>query len=81
MKAQLKHRVPLSGLAVADLDEAHQIADTSELAFPSPTGRVFSDSTLSSLLRELAIGAVPRGFRPSFRDWTAERTDVPRETT
>ena len=28
---------------------------------------------------ELGIGAVPHGFRSSFRDWAAERTDVPRE--
>ncbi|MXW37610.1 MAG: hypothetical protein F4Z65_05015, partial [Acidobacteria bacterium] len=25
------------------------------------------------------IGAVPHGFRSSFRDWAAERTDAPRE--
>ena len=37
------------------------------------------DSTLSKLLRELGVGAVPHGFRSSFRDWAAERTDVPRE--
>ena len=47
--------------------------------FPSPTGRVLSDSTLSKLLRELEIGAVPHGFRSSFRDWAAERTEVPGE--
>ena len=47
--------------------------------FPSPTGRVLSDSTLSKLLRELSIGAVRHGFRSSFRDWADERTDVPRE--
>ena len=40
---------------------------------------MLSDSTLSKLLRELRIGAVPHGFRSSFRDWAAERTDVPRE--
>ena len=40
---------------------------------------MLSDSTLSKLLRELNIGAVPHGFRSSFRDWAAERTDVPRE--
>ena len=49
------------------------------MVFPSPTGRVLSDSTLSKLLRELGVGAVPHGFRSSFRDWAAERTDVPRE--
>lgn len=28
-----------------------------------------------ALFRELRIAAVPRGFRSSFRDWAAERTD------
>ncbi|MDE0036641.1 MAG: tyrosine-type recombinase/integrase [Gammaproteobacteria bacterium] len=79
MKAGLEHRVPLSGRAVAVLDEAREISDQSGLVFPSPTGRVLSDSTLSKLLRELGIGAVPHGFRSSFRDWAAERTDVARE--
>ena len=79
MKAKLEHRVPLSGHAVAVLDEAREIADRSGLVFPSFTGRVLSDSTLSKLLRELGIGAVPHGFRSRFRDRGAERTDVPRE--
>ena len=79
MKAKLEHRVPLSNRAVAILDEAREIADRSRLVFPLPTGRVLSDSTLSKLLRELGVGAVQHGFRSSFRDWAAERTDVPRE--
>ena len=79
MKAKLEHRVPLSDRAMAVLDEAREIAGKGGLVFPSPTGRVLSDSTLSKLLRELGIGAVPHGFRSSFRDWAAERTDVPRE--
>ena len=79
MKAKLEHRVPLSDRALAVLDEARELSDRSGLVFPSPTGRVLSDSTLSKLLRELGVGAVPHGFRSSFRDWAAERTDVPRE--
>ena len=79
MKAKLEHRVPLSGRAAAVLEEARKVADKSGLVFPSPTGRVLSDSTLSKLLRELRVGAVPHGFRSSFRDWAAERTDIPRE--
>ena len=31
------------------------------------------------MVRNLGIGAVPHGFRSSFRDWAAERTDAPRE--
>ena len=29
------------------------------------------------MLRELGIGAVPHGFRSSFRNWAAEETDAP----
>ena len=34
---------------------------------------------MGALLRELEIGAVPHGFRSSFRDWAAECTEAPRE--
>ena len=37
---------------------------------------MMSDSTMSKLLRENRVAAVPHGFRSSFRDWTSERTDV-----
>ena len=35
--------------------------------------------TLSKLIKELGIAAVPHGFRSSFRDWAAEQTNTPRE--
>ena len=35
-------------------------------------GGLLPDRDLSTLLRELGIGAVPHGFRSSFRDWAAE---------
>ena len=38
-----------------------------------------SDMTLSKLIKELGIAAVPHGFRSSFRDWAAARTNTPRE--
>ena len=42
-----------------------------------------SNSTTSPTLHvpysPLKIGAVPHGFRSSFRDWAAEETDHPRE--
>ena len=47
--------------------------------FPSPTGKDLTDSTMSKLLRDNNIGCVPHGMRSSFRDFAAERTDVPRE--
>ena len=78
MKAKREHRVPLSGRALEVLNEARALSDTSGLVFPSPMGKVLSDSPLSKLLRELDIAAVPHGFRSSFRDWAAECTNAPR---
>ena len=37
------------------------------------------DGTLSKLLRELGIGAVPYRFRSTFRDRCGEMTNAPRE--
>ena len=47
--------------------------------FPSPRGKPLSDMTLSKLLKEQGVQAVPHGFRSSFRDWAAEETNHPRE--
>ena len=44
-----------------------------------PSGRPISASTLLKMLNDLRIAAVPHGFRSSFRDWAAEKTDHPRE--
>ena len=73
------HRVPLSDAALDVLREARQYADGSGLAFPSARGLTMSDMTLSKLIKELGIDAVPHGFRSSFRMWAAERTNIPRE--
>ena len=47
--------------------------------YPNPRGKPLSDATLSQLIKELGIAAVPHGFRSSFRDWAAERTSTPRD--
>ena len=78
MKSKREHRVSLSRRAVGVLDEAREFFDRSGLVFPSPTGRAQRQHALQ-LLRELGIGTVPHGFRSSFRDRAAEKTDVPRE--
>ena len=79
MKTMREHRVPLSARALGILRTAREYSDSSGLIFPSVTGRGMSDSTMSKLLRENGIEAVPHGFRSSFRDWASERTNIPRE--
>ena len=80
MKSGREHRVPLSDRALTILDMARMLDDGSGLVFPAPAGRrPMSDSTLSKLLREIGIEAVPHGFRSTFRDWCSESARVPRE--
>ena len=75
---QRERRVPLVPRAIATLDEMRKHTGEEGLIFPSVTGKAFSDSTLSKLVREQGIQAVPHGFRSSFRDWCGE-TGQPRE--
>ena len=49
------------------------------IIFPKLAWEAAPDATLSQLIKELGIAAVPNGFRSSFRDWAAERTSTPRE--
>ena len=79
MKAKRDHRVPLSRRALEVLHEAQGLSNGAGLVFPSAHGRAIGDSTISKLLRDLGIEAVPHGFRSSFRDWAAECSEAPRE--
>ncbi len=78
MKAGREHRVALSdaarGLLPKPLPE-----DATALLFPAPRGGQLSDMTLTAVMRRMQVNAVPHGFRSTFRDWCAERTDFPRE--
>ena len=79
MKAKRDHRVPLSSRALAILHDVQKLSDGTGLVFRSLRGKPLSSVTLPRLTKELGIPAVPHGFRSSFRDWAAERTNTPRE--
>ena len=80
MKAKREHRVPLCRRAAEILDAARMLGDgRNSLVFPSRRGKPISTGTLPKVLHDHGIGAVPHGFRSSFRDWAAEETDHPRE--
>lgn len=73
MKAGKEHRVPLSGAAVAMLQA---LPRSSGYVFPAQRGsKPLSDMTLSAVLKRMEVDAVPHGFRSTFRDWVAERTN------
>ena len=78
MKGGKEHRVPLSEAALALLQALPKMAGT-ELVFPAPRGGALSDMTLTAVLRRMQVPAVPHGFRSTFRDWAAERTNYPRD--
>jgi integrase len=82
MKAGREHRVPLSARALAIL-EGMQPDRRAEDAFVFPggkNGRPLSNMAFLMLLRRMGLGDVTaHGFRSSFRDWTAERTNFPGE--
>ena len=78
MKAGKEHRVPLSESAVKLLASLPRIADNN-LVFPAPRGGVLSDMTISAVMKRMEVDAVPHGFRSTFRDWCAERTNYPHE--
>ena len=81
MKATREHRVPLSAREIEVLHATERLrtgstpAQSAGLVFPSAPGKQLADARLSKLLEQLGVGAVPQGFRSSFRDWASERTN------
>jgi len=78
MKGKVEHRVPLSKQAIELLEELPRFEKV-EVVFPGVKGQVLSDMTLSAVMRRMKVDAVPHGFRSTFRDWAAERTNFPRD--
>ena len=79
MKAGREHRVPLADRALAILAEARGLSEGTGFVFPGARGGAIGGAALGRLLIAAGIKAVPHGFRSSFRDWAAERTNAPRE--
>jgi integrase len=80
MKAAREHRVPLSRAAVAVL-RGVQGLQHADLVFPGHRrGKPLSNMSMLMMLRRIGRGDLTaHGFRSTFRDWAAERTNFPRE--
>lgn len=80
IKAGREHRVPLSPRAVEILKELKKVRQ-SEWAFPGgKKGEPLSNMALLALLKRMdRADLTVHGFRSTFRDWAAERTNFPRE--
>ena len=80
MKAGRDHRIPLAGRSQQILAEMQDIR-INDFVFPGGIKeRPLSSMAFLMLLRRLErSGITAHGFRSTFRDWAAERTDFPNE--
>jgi integrase len=79
MKAGREHVVPLSEPAAALFErmKAYRQAN-SDLVFPGQKrGQPLSDMTLTKVLKDMGKDVTAHGFRSTFRDWVAEKTNWP----
>ncbi len=85
MKAGKEHRIPLSAPAMAILKELNRArpVGASDDAFVFPGGRPgqpLSNMALLAVLKRMErTDVTSHGFRSTFRDWSAERTNYPAE--
>jgi integrase len=80
MKAGREHRVPLCQPAIALLKKM-QSTRRNDFVFPSDRrGKPLSNMSMLMVLRRMGRDDLTaHGFRSTFRDWTAECTNFPRE--
>lgn len=76
MKARKEHRVPLSGRALEILKALPREAD---FVFPGGRkGSAISNMAMAQVLKRMnRLNITVHGFRSTFRDWAAERTNYP----
>jgi integrase len=79
MKAGKEHRVPLSAPAIAVLNVMRKVRQN-DYIFPGDRHTTLSNTSMLMLLRRMGRDDLTvHGFRSSFRDWAAERTNFPSE--
>jgi integrase len=80
-KSGRDHRIPLPARAIEILEQARHLSTGDGWIFPgSKSGKPLSDGTFLKAARRLtAVTLTTHGFRSSFRDWAAERTNFSRE--
>ncbi|NBC33918.1 MAG: integrase arm-type DNA-binding domain-containing protein [Alphaproteobacteria bacterium] len=81
MKAGKPHRVALSDRAIAILEEMVAQWGRDGFIFPgAKPGKGLSNMSMTAVLRRMKRGDLTvHGFRSTFRDWCAERTNYPNE--
>jgi len=80
MKAGKRHRVPLSQRCVEILNAAKLVLPSSAFVFSGAhEGKPLSNMAFLMTLRRLGRKETVHGFRSTFRDWAAERTNFSNE--
>ncbi len=80
MKAGNIYRIPLSGRCIEILIRSKEISDGGRYVFPSRSGqKPLSTMVFLMMIRRMDEDITAHGFRSSFRDWAAERTNFSRE--
>ena len=83
IKARREHRVPLSQAALSALKSMradHEPAPDDPVFPGGRKGRPLSNMAMLALLKRMKHDELTvHGFRSTFRDWAAERTNFPRE--
>ena len=77
MKAQREHRVPLCDRALTILRTLRREEGNNAIFIGGKKGAPLSNMAMLELLKGMRPGYVPHGFRSSFRDWAAEKTNYP----
>lgn len=74
MKSMREQRVPLSPQAIALL-KALPSGESEDFVFRGrKKGTALSDMTLTKVMRDMKVSAVPHGFRATFSSWVASST-------
>ena len=80
MKAGNKYRVPLSDRCLEILAQAKEMSDGSLYVFSGRSAKKpLSDMVFLMMIRRMEKDITAHGFRSTFRDWSAERTNFSRE--
>lgn len=80
MKSKKPHVVPLSARAL-EVFAARKTAHSGkgDFLFEHSPGKPLSNMAMLTAMKRMEANGVPHGFRSSFRDWAAEKTNAPRE--
>lgn len=80
MKAKREHRIPLTARCIEILKSAKSLSGDSTFIFPGrKPEKPLSNMVFLMVLRRMKLDITAHGFRSSFRDWTSEQTNFPRD--